>query len=93
MSLVTFQSALHQLNRNAGEDDFGVAEKLADAENWAIGVIGANYDPEWDEETVPGQVRQAILAYLSAIYDDDEDGKYLDLAYRRIERWRDHTLA
>ncbi|HHX91374.1 MAG TPA: phage gp6-like head-tail connector protein [Paracoccus sp.] len=93
MSLVSFESALHQLRRDPGEDDAGITEKLADAESWAIDVMGANYDPDWVEETVPGQIRQAILAYLSATYDDDKEGRYLDLAHRQIERWRDHTIA
>ena len=93
MSLVSFDAALAQLREIPGANDAEVARKLEEAEDWAREIMGANYDPEWTEETLPGRVRSAILLYLTAVYDGDPDGKNLDVANRLIERSRDHTLA
>lgn len=90
--LVNLEDAIAHLRMEPGVDDTGVMSKLAEAEDWAKDIIGANFDDGWTAETVPGRVRSAILAYLSSVYDHDMDGKWLDIANRLIERWRDHVL-
>lgn len=101
MALVTVKTALDHLRIPYNEPlgvltADGLAEvtlKLSDAEDWAVEVCGENYDATWDDQTIPGRIRSAILVYLTGTYDGDPDGKYLNLANRLIERWRDHVMA
>jgi hypothetical protein len=91
MSLVTFEAAVAHLRQIDGEDDGEIILKLAEAEAWAIDVMGDNYDEDWDEDTVPAFIRSAILCRLTALYDGSEE--HFKLADHLIRRWRQHTLA
>lgn len=97
MALVEVADALNHLRISAEDADaetlLEVSSKLAEAEDWATDIMGANFNPAWVYETLPGRIRSAMLVYLTGVYDGDPDGKYLDVANRLIERWRDHTMA
>lgn len=93
MALVKLTAAKEHLRIEGSEDDVEVQSKLDEAEDWASDIMGDNFDAAWDEDTVPGRIRSAILVYLTGRYDGDPDGKYLDVANRLIERWRDHVAV
>jgi len=93
--LVTTEQAYAQLRVGPTNvpDAFDIGNKLDEAEDWAIDIMGRNYDPFWTHETVPPRIRAAILAMLTSLYDGDVEGKHMDLAYRLIDRWRDRVIA
>lgn len=93
MTLVTLEAAIAHLRQIAGQDDAEIGRKLAEAEAWAVDVMGTNSDPTWTDLTVPDMIRSAILLRLSALYNGATDGKEFDVADRLIERWRDRTIA
>lgn len=93
--LVTIEAAYSQLRVgpvNVPDAD-DIARKLDEAEDWAIDLMGPNYNVNWTTENVPGRIRAAILAMLTSLYDGDLEGKHMDLAYRLIDRWRDRVIA
>lgn len=93
MALVSLTTAREHLRVNVLDDDLNIQSKLDEAEDWASDIMGENFNAAWDEVTVPGRIRSAILVYLTGVYDGDPDGKYLDVANRLIERWRDHVAV
>lgn len=93
MALVSLPAAKDHLRVTGSDDDVNIQSKLDEAEDWAADIMGENFNAAWGEVTVPGRIRSAILVYLTGVYDGDPDGKYLDVANRLIERWRDHVAV
>jgi hypothetical protein len=88
--MIDLQEAVAALRREIGEDDVEIASRLAQSENWAERVCGANWDDTWTGETLPGEIKSAIFARLQGLYDG---GDYFQIASMLIEPWRDHVLA
>lgn len=91
MSMVTLDETLRQLRVVSGDDDTRVEELIAEAEDWAVQVMGANYDETWTEETTPPSVKTAIKLRVHGLYDNNDD--MLKTADRVIDRWRDHVVS
>jgi len=91
MSMVTLEETLRQLRLVSGDDDTRVEELIVEAEDWAVQVMGANYDEDWTEETTPGSVKTAIKMRVHGLYDSNDD--MLKVADRLIDRWRDHVAS
>lgn len=90
MSMVTIEETLRQLRLVSGDDDTRVEELIAEAEDWAIQVMGENYDETWTEETTPASIKTAIKMRVHGLYDNNE--AMLKTADRVIDRWRDHVV-
>ncbi len=108
MALVTLAQAKRQLqiwtdiSSPLDEVDLDITDKLAEAESIIIDYLKDRADESWDEDTVPGFVRSAVLQQLTELYrfrgDDTEGPKYEDgqlspTVTNLLRRRRDPALA
>ena len=83
------------------EQQADLSQKLDDATATIFGYLKAQADPNWTADTVPGEVRSAILFYLAHLWehrgDDlapvDFDGRVWEGIGRLLVRRRDPALA
>lgn len=72
-TLVALSDAKDQLRIRHDESDPEIQAMLADAEDVVLRIVGDLADDDWDESTVPGPVRAAILRQLTAMWSGRGD--------------------
>jgi hypothetical protein len=83
------------------EDQEDLSQKIDDATDTIVGYLKTQADPTWDVDTVPGEVRSAILLLLAHLWEhrgDDlapveYDAKVWEAIGRLLVRRRDPALA
>jgi len=73
MDLVTLDDAKAHLKIFDTDHDAEVTNRLADSTAWVIGYLNLAAPPTWDDTTVPGQVRAAILVHLAMLWIHRDD--------------------
>ena len=104
--LITEDTAAQHLRLGAftdlpAEQQTDLGQKVDDATATIFGYLKAQADPNWTIDTVPGEVRSAILFLLAHLWehrgDDlapvDFDGKVWEGIGRLLARRRDPALA
>jgi hypothetical protein len=98
--LVTLDDAKTHLKIFDTDHDAEVQARLDDATAWVIGYLNQPIDPAWDDTTVPGPVRAAVLVYLTFLWvhrddwtnDGIETGTHAGIA-NLLRQWRDPAIA
>lgn len=73
VSLVSLTDAKAHLRVDFTDDDDLISLKIADASDIVIDFLKKQPDPPWDETTVPGHVRAAVLLVLGNLYGQRGD--------------------
>lgn len=97
-ALVTLEHAKAHLNIVHDAFDEEIERKAEDATAIVIEYLKGRADATWDETTVPGQVRAAVLFVLTHLFSHRGDDMSLDDAFwnalgRLLWRSRDPALA
>jgi hypothetical protein len=72
-TLITVDEAKVHLKIFDAAHDVEVGDKLAQAEGFIAGYLADEWDPAWDATTLPGEVKAAILVYLTLLYVHRDD--------------------
>lgn len=79
VTLVTLDQAKRQLRIRHSEADIDIEDKLQEAEDIVMRYLNGADDPEWDQDTVPGAVRAAILRQTAHLFRFRGDAQMPDL--------------
>lgn len=101
-TIVTLAQAKAHLNILADEtgDDTLIGEKLGAAEGQVQRLLGYTFaSAEWDAESLPGEIREAVLQLMAHWYENREavsfeaTGREVPLSVREIvQEWREWSF-
>lgn len=96
--LVTLERAKWHLRETDGYRDPEIEALIEESSASVLDYIGDRADPDWTAETVPAEIRKAVLLDLAASdvgRDGEKDGPQplSDAVKNVLRRWRDPVLA